>query len=222
MLAVTFYDWVLVLHLLSAFAVASALVLFSVLVFNSRRMTTLAETGVLFRIAPVGTVLIGAGLGLVILFGAILAFDSDSSKIWNAWIVAGIVLWAAFAEVGRRTGEYYTAIQKLAATPGEGTEAEVLARLHASRGALLNLASIGIFVLLLLDMIFKPGASTLAAIRTHSIDLALIVHVAGAMVLVGALVSSAAMGILGWRAESGTLRRLSYRRCCSWGSRRGS
>ncbi len=50
-----------------------------------------------------------------------------------------------------------------------------------------------------------------AAIRPHSIDLALIVHVAGAMVLVGALVTAAAMGIIGWRDESGALRRMSYR-----------
>jgi hypothetical protein len=50
-----------------------------------------------------------------------------------------------------------------------------------------------------------------AAIRPHSIDLALIVHVAGAMVLVGALVTATAAGIIGWRDEAGALRRLSYR-----------
>jgi hypothetical protein len=50
-----------------------------------------------------------------------------------------------------------------------------------------------------------------AAIRPNSIDLALIVHVAGAMVLVGALVTAAAAGIIGWRDETGALRRLSYR-----------
>ena len=60
-----------------------------------------------------------------------------------------------------------------------------------------------------------------AAIRPHSIDLALIVHVAGAMVLVGALVTAAAAGIIGWRDEAGALRRLSYRtllssRCPAW------
>jgi hypothetical protein len=50
-----------------------------------------------------------------------------------------------------------------------------------------------------------------AAIRPHDIDLAVIVHVAGAMVLVGALVTAAAMGIIGWSDEAGTLRRLSYK-----------
>ena len=40
----------LALHLISAFAVASALVLFSVLVFSGRRMTTLDQTRTLFRV----------------------------------------------------------------------------------------------------------------------------------------------------------------------------
>ena len=46
--------------------------------------------------------------------------------------------------------------------------------------------------------------------RPHSWDLALLVHVAGAMVLVGGLLTAAAAGIIGWSDESGALRRLSY------------
>ncbi len=34
----------------------------------------------------------------------------------------------------------------------------MLARLRASTGALLHLATVGLFLLLLLDMLFKPGA----------------------------------------------------------------
>lgn len=47
--------------------------------------------------------------------------------------------------------------------------------------------------------------------RPHSWDLALLVHVFGAMVLVGGLLTAAAAGIIGWNDESGALRRLSYR-----------
>jgi hypothetical protein len=47
-------------------------------------------------------------------------------------------------------------------------------------------------------------------IRSDSINVALLVHVAGAMVLVGALVTASAMAIAGWNDESATLRRLSY------------
>ena len=46
--------------------------------------------------------------------------------------------------------------------------------------------------------------------RPHSWDLALLVHVFGAMVLVGGLLTAAAAGIIGWSDESGALRRLSY------------
>ena len=49
-----FTDWMLALHLIAAFAVAAALVLYSALVFSGRRMQTLEETRTLFRLAPVG------------------------------------------------------------------------------------------------------------------------------------------------------------------------
>ena len=154
----SFTDWMLGLHLISAFAVASALVLFSILVFSGRRMTTLEQTRTLFRVAPVGNLLITAGMVLVLVFGVILSLDSDRFNIWDAWIIIAIVLLIAFGGVGQRSGAYYTDVQKLAEEPGGGNEAEVLARLRASTGALLHLAAIALFVLILLDMIFKPGA----------------------------------------------------------------
>jgi hypothetical protein len=153
---VSFSDWMLAFHLLSAFAVAAALVLFSVLVFSGRRMTTLEETRTLFRVAPIGNALIIAGIGLVFVFGVILALDSDTFNLWDGWVIAGIVLWALFAGVGQRSGKYYDEVQKLAEQ--EGNEAEVLARLRASTGAMLHLATVALFILILLDMIFKPGA----------------------------------------------------------------
>ena len=154
----SFTDWMLGLHLISAFAVASALVLFSILVYSGRRMTTLEQTRTLFRVAPLGSILISAGIGLVFVFGVILSLDSNRFNIWDAWIIVAIVLLIAFGGVGQRSGAYYTDVQKLAEAPGGGNEAEVLARLRASTGALLHLAAIALFVLILLDMIFKPGA----------------------------------------------------------------
>jgi uncharacterized membrane protein len=155
---VDFSDWMLALHLISAFAVASALVLFSVLVFSGRRMTTLEQARTLFRVAPTGNVLITAGLGLVLLFGIILALDSDTFEIWDGWIIAAIILMVVFGVVGQRSGAYYMDVQKLAEEPGGGNEAEVLARLRAPTGMMLHLATVAVFLLIALDMIFKPGA----------------------------------------------------------------
>jgi hypothetical protein len=153
---VGFYDWVLSLHILAAFAIAAALVLYTVLVVAGRRAESLERTRLLFRLAPVGGPLTAVGMGLTLLLGIVLAVDSDAFQLWDPWVMAAILLWALFAEVGRRTGAYYTETQELA--EGGGAEAEVLGRLRAPTGVRLHVAGLAIFLLLLLDMIFKPGA----------------------------------------------------------------
>jgi uncharacterized membrane protein len=158
--AVDFYDWMLALHLLAAFSVAAALVVYSVLVVSGRRNATLEHARMLFRVAPIATPLIAAGSVLVLIFGVILAIDGGPQdfEIWNAWVIIGIVLWALLGAIGQRTGAYYTAVQQRAESGGDGAEQEVIARLQAPTGALLHLATLAVFVLLLLDMIFKPWA----------------------------------------------------------------
>ncbi len=153
-----FYDWMLALHLLSAFAVATALVLYSVLVVSGRRMTTLEQTRPLWRVAPVGAQLIGAGMGLAFVFGVILALDSDDFELWDPWVIIGIVLWVLLGAIGRSSGNYYLAVEKIAKEGGPDAERTVLDRLKAPAGMRLHLATIGLFLLLLLDMVFKPGA----------------------------------------------------------------
>jgi hypothetical protein len=120
-------------------------------------MQTLEETRILFRVAPIGTILITVGSIGTLVLGIVLAFDRASFHIYDGWIIAGIVLWAALGGIGQRTGMYYSAVEKLALSP-DANEGEVFARLRASTGASLHLATVGIFVLLLLDMIIKPGA----------------------------------------------------------------
>ncbi len=47
--------------------------------------------------------------------------------------------------------------------------------------------------------------------RPDGINIALFVHVIGAMVLVGGLVTAAAAALVGWQDEAVALRRFSYR-----------
>jgi hypothetical protein len=49
----------------------------------------------------------------------------------------------------------------------------------------------------------------LASIRPDDINVALLVHVVGAMAMVGALVTAAAAALVGWRDETASLLRLS-------------
>jgi hypothetical protein len=152
---VTFYDWMFALHLLAAFAVAAALVQFSVLVYRGRRMTTLDETRMLFRLAPVGSILISGGLAIVVGIGIYLAIASNRYEIWNLWVIAAIVLAIAFGGIGQRSGAYYTEVQKVAE---QADEADVMARLRAPTGARLHVITVVLFLLIVLDMVFKPGA----------------------------------------------------------------
>jgi hypothetical protein len=153
---VGFYDWMLALHLLAAFMIAAALVLFSVLVVAGRRMDTLEQTRALFRLGPIGAPLIGVGMGLTLLLGIVLAIDSDDFQLWDVWVILAIVLWAVLGWVGQRTGEYYTEVQELAESGDAGAEHEVFARLRAPTGARWHVAMVAVFLLMVLDMIFKP------------------------------------------------------------------
>ena len=121
----SFTDWMLALHLLSAFAVASSLVLFSSLVFSGRRMTSARSTRTLFRVAPVGTVLIAGGLCSPGSSASSCRSTPTRSGLWDPWIIVAIVLVVAFGGVGQRSGAYYTNVQQRAEAP-DGNEAEVL------------------------------------------------------------------------------------------------
>src|SRR5262245_8099994 len=92
--AVGFYDWMLALHVLAAFAIGSALVLYSLLCFIGWRIGTVDGTRLLFRLAPIGGPLIGAGMGLALLLGIVLAIDADEYQLWDVWVIIAIVLWA--------------------------------------------------------------------------------------------------------------------------------
>ena len=127
-----FQDWMLALHLLSAFAVATAMVLYSVLVVSGRRMTTLEQTRALWRVAPIGAPLIGAGMGLAFVFGVILALDSDDFELWDPWVIVGIVLWVLLGAIGRSSGNYYLGVEKVAKEGGPDAERTVLESLRAS------------------------------------------------------------------------------------------
>ena len=154
-----FYDWMLALHLLAAFAVAAALVLFSVLVVAGRRMETLEQTRLLFRLAPVGNPLIGVGMGLTLLLGIVLAIDSDDYQLWDVWVILALVLWALMGWVGQRTGRVLHArcrSLRRAGTPAPRPRCSLGCGRRPVRAC--RPQSVVVFVLIVLDMIFKPWA----------------------------------------------------------------
>ena len=158
----SFVDWALAVHVLSAFAYVAGLVLFWVLVVAVRRVDTAEETLRMEPIVKVGNVAVGIGAVGTIVVGVYLAFAVDGYAIWDGWIIAALVLWAVAGGLGQRTGVAYmqgmNKAKELDAAGKTGPDQELLALNRTQTGLLLQtLASLAV-LLILVDMIFKPGA----------------------------------------------------------------
>ena len=158
----SFDAWVLALHVLSAFAYIAGIVLFWVLIVAVRKIDTPEETIRMEPVVKVGNVAVGVGAVGTIVLGIWLAFAIDGYAIWDGWIIAALVLWALAGASGQRTGVAYmqgmTKAKELEAAGQTGSSPELLALNRTSNGVLLHFLTSVAALLILLDMIFKPGA----------------------------------------------------------------
>jgi hypothetical protein len=159
---VGFDDWMLALHVLSAFAYVAGIIVFWVLVVAVRQTDTPEGTIRMGPVVKVGNAGVGIGAGGTIALGIWLAFSVGGYDIWDGWIIAALVLWLIAAELGRRTGAAYmqgmTKAQELQAAGQTGPNAELLALNRTSNGVVLHLLASVVVLLILIDMIWKPGA----------------------------------------------------------------
>jgi hypothetical protein len=159
---VSFDDWLLALHVLAAFAYVAGVVLFWILIVAVRKIDTPEETIRMGPIVNVGNAAVGIGVGGTILLGIWLAFALDGYAIWDGWIIAALILWAIAGAVGQRTGVAYmqgmTKAKELEAAGQRGANAELLALNRTSNGVLMHAVTSVVVLLILLDMVFKPGA----------------------------------------------------------------
>jgi hypothetical protein len=114
----------------------------------------------MFRVVRVGDALIAVGMIGTIVFGIWLALDEY--EIWDGWIIAALALWLVAAAVGGRVGKVYDGARNRArALVDEGRDAsspELSAMLRSQRGLFLHALSSLIVLVLLVVMIYKPGA----------------------------------------------------------------
>jgi uncharacterized membrane protein len=155
-------DWVLALHVLSAFAWIAALVVYTVVIVAGWRLTVPSDVVRMFRVTRVGDALIAIGMLGTIIFGIWLALDVDGYELWDGWIIAALVLWVVAAAVGGRVGKVYNgARDRAVALVNEGRDApssELSAMLRSQRGVLLHAVMILVVLAILVVMIYKPGA----------------------------------------------------------------
>jgi uncharacterized membrane protein len=158
---VSFDDWMLALHVLSAFAWVAGMILFWVLIVAVRKTDTPEGTIRTQPVVRVGNAAIGIGMVGTIGFGIWLAFSVGGYDIWDGWIIAALALWVISLPLGQRTGAAYmqgmNKAQELQSAGQTGSSAELLALNRTSSGVLLHFLWSVVVLLILIDMIWKPG-----------------------------------------------------------------
>jgi hypothetical protein len=113
-------------------------------------------------VVKIGNAAVGVGAIGTIVLGIWLAFSVGSYAIWDGWIIAALVLWAVSGALGQRTGVAYmrgmTKAKELSTARQTGPNAELLALNRTTDGVVLHALVSAAALLLVLDMIFKPGA----------------------------------------------------------------
>jgi hypothetical protein len=160
---VSFTDWLLFLHIGSAFALVAAFTTFWSIAIAARNVARPVDSLRYFRIARPANILVVVGTLGTLIFGIWLAIDLDRYQVWDGWVLAAIVLWAISAGTGQRGGQTYGEAAKLAGrldAENRGTEpsTELQALLQDRRAMWLNIVSSITVLLILIDMIYKPGA----------------------------------------------------------------
>ena len=96
-------DWLLFLHVLSAFLAVGALTALWALVLSSSGAAPMVSPDSAMRFGRTAGIVVGVGMMGAIIFGIWLAIDIDGYELWDAWILASIVIWA-ISGLGRRPG----------------------------------------------------------------------------------------------------------------------
>jgi hypothetical protein len=98
------------------------------------------------RLAPAAGVLWAVGGLAVIVFGVWLALHEPQYSLGDGWIIAAILLWVVGSAIGGRIASGY---RRLASAGASAVPPPLL----------MNLALVVTVVVILIDMIYKPGAS---------------------------------------------------------------
>ena len=137
------YSTLLFLHVTAAFTMVASVGLFLAIALALRSDRHSASA---LRLAPAAGVLWAVGGLAVIVFGVWLALHDSQYSLGDCWIIAAIVLWFIGFAIGGRIAAGY---RKLASGDASPVPAPLV----------MNLALVATLIVILIDMIYKPGAS---------------------------------------------------------------
>ena len=160
-LAVDTFDWLLMLHITGAFLLVGGSVAAGVLNTMALRAERPSDAALYLGLIRKTLPLIGIGSIAALVFGLWLVFQQDTVDFFSFWILAALVLWAIMGALGGAGGKHQEQARRKAeqlAAAGDTSDAELTALLHDRRGNAMSWLAGLATLLLLIDMIWKPGA----------------------------------------------------------------
>lgn len=157
----TFEDWIFALHVTMAALLVGSLVMTWIVVVSLVSASTPGATLGLHRVELVATGATVVGLLGAISFGVWLAILRPEFHPWDGWVIAAYVLWGIAAVLLFRSfAEFEKPAQRarvLLASSQVGSDAELVALNRTSTGLLLRAGASLSVVLIVIDMLWKPG-----------------------------------------------------------------
>jgi hypothetical protein len=94
-------------------------------------------------------------------FGIWLAVSLDAYEVWDGWVIAAIVLWVIAGAAGDRAGKDYglaaARAGELVSAGSDAPDPGLRALARTSRGLALHAVATACALLILADMVWKPG-----------------------------------------------------------------
>jgi uncharacterized membrane protein len=152
--------WLLLLHVTGAFLLFSGSVAAGVLNGLALRAERPSDTALLLRLIRRTVPVIGLGSVLTIVIGLWLVHERGYAYL-SFWIVAAVVLWLILNALGGVGGKHQERTRLLAeqlAASGDTHTDELRTLLTDARGNAMSWLAGLATLLLLIDMIWKPGA----------------------------------------------------------------
>ena len=153
-------QWLLMFHITGAFFLVGGSVAAGVFNVLSQRAERPSETALYLRLIRTVLPVIFLGSFATLVFGLWLVHELHV-RFWSFWIIAALVLWIVAGALGGAGGKHQERAREHAerlAAAGDTPDDELRAILRDPRGNAMSWLAGLATLLLLVDMIWKPGA----------------------------------------------------------------
>jgi uncharacterized membrane protein len=157
---VSLYEWLLGVHITGAFLLVGGIVVTAVFNVWAGRTERPSDVALYLRLQMVGVVGIGIGALLTLVIGLWLVHEANYGY-GEFWVWAAVLLWIvamAAGNIGGRSQATAAALATRLAAEGDAPSAELRAAVRDPRASTLFVVSGLSTLLVLVLMIWKPGA----------------------------------------------------------------